>query len=101
MTISVAQSIKDSLTRTRNAVFSRVAGLFGASEVTAATWDELEELLRQSAGIERVRLTGSHAAYGFIINLVKRGLAVDGGLRDLFELTGKYIEALNQNTKEC
>jgi fused signal recognition particle receptor len=53
MAISVAQSIKDSLTRTRNAVFSRVAGLFGASEVTAATWDELEELLIQAdVGVE-------------------------------------------------
>jgi fused signal recognition particle receptor len=53
MATSVAQSIKDSLTRTRNAVFSRVAGLFGASEVTAATWDELEELLIQAdVGVE-------------------------------------------------
>jgi fused signal recognition particle receptor len=53
MAISVAQSIKDSLTRTRNAVFGRVAGLFGASEVTAATWDELEELLIQAdVGVE-------------------------------------------------
>lgn len=53
MAISVAQSIKNSLTRTRNVVFSRVAGLFGASEVTAATWDELEELLIQAdVGVE-------------------------------------------------
>jgi fused signal recognition particle receptor len=53
MAISVAQSIKDSLIRTRNAVFSRVAGLFGASEVTADTWDELEELLIQAdVGVE-------------------------------------------------
>jgi fused signal recognition particle receptor len=33
------------LTRTRNAVFSRVAGLLGTSEVTAETWEKLEELL--------------------------------------------------------
>jgi fused signal recognition particle receptor len=53
MAASVAQSIKDSLTRTRNAVFGRVAGLFGASEVAAATWDELEELLIQAdVGVE-------------------------------------------------
>jgi fused signal recognition particle receptor len=53
MAIAVAQSIKNSLTRTRNAVFSRVAGLFGASEVTADTWDELEELLIQAdVGVE-------------------------------------------------
>jgi fused signal recognition particle receptor len=53
MTVSVAQSIKDSLARTRNAVFSRVASLFGASEVTADTWDEMEELLIQAdVGVE-------------------------------------------------
>jgi fused signal recognition particle receptor len=45
MAIGFARSIRDSLTRTRNAVFSRVAGLLGASEVTAETWDRLEELL--------------------------------------------------------
>ena len=53
MAIRIAQSIKDSLTRTRNAVFSRIAGLLGASEVTGATWDELEELLIQAdVGVE-------------------------------------------------
>ena len=41
------------MTRTRNAVFSRIAGLLGASQVTAATWDELEELLIQAdMGVE-------------------------------------------------
>jgi fused signal recognition particle receptor len=45
MATGFARSIRDSLTRTRNAVFSRVAGLLGASEVTAETWDRLEELL--------------------------------------------------------
>ena len=53
MDIGFAKSIKDSLTRTRNAVFSRVAGLFGASEVTSETWDELEEILIQAdVGVE-------------------------------------------------
>jgi fused signal recognition particle receptor len=45
MAIGFARSIRDSLTRTRNAVFSRVAGLLGTSEVTAETWEKLEELL--------------------------------------------------------
>jgi fused signal recognition particle receptor len=36
------------LTRTRNAAFSRIAGLLGASQVTGDTWDELEELLIQA-----------------------------------------------------
>jgi fused signal recognition particle receptor len=45
MTKGFARSIRDSLTRTRNAVFSRVAGLLGTSEVTAEAWEKLEELL--------------------------------------------------------
>jgi fused signal recognition particle receptor len=53
MVIEIAKSIKDSLTRTRNAVFSRIAGLLGTSEVTGTTWDELEELLIQAdVGVE-------------------------------------------------
>lgn len=48
-----ARSIRDSLSRTRNAVFSRVAGLLGTSEVTDETWDRLEELLiRADVGVE-------------------------------------------------
>ena len=53
MAAGIAQSIKDSLARTRNAVFSRIAGLLGASQVTEDTWDELEELLIQAdVGVE-------------------------------------------------
>ncbi|MDY7076670.1 MAG: signal recognition particle-docking protein FtsY [Chloroflexota bacterium] len=53
MAVGFARSIKESLTRTRNTVFSRVAGLLGASEVTDAAWDELEELLIQAdVGVE-------------------------------------------------
>jgi fused signal recognition particle receptor len=48
MAIGIAQSIKQSLTRTRNAVFSQIAGLLHTTEVTDATWDELEELLIQA-----------------------------------------------------
>jgi len=52
MAIGFAKSIRDSLKRTRNAVFSRVAGLLGASEVTDETWDKLEELLvRADVGV--------------------------------------------------
>jgi fused signal recognition particle receptor len=47
-----AKSLRDSLTRTRNTVFSRVAGLLGASEITEETWDKLEELLiRADVGV--------------------------------------------------
>jgi len=53
MAIGIAQSIKDSLTRTRNTVFSRIVGLLGVSQVTNATWDKLEELLIQAdVGVE-------------------------------------------------
>lgn len=41
------------MTRTRNAVFSRVAGLLGTSEVTDETWEILEELLvRADVGVD-------------------------------------------------
>ena len=40
--------LKDSLTRTRQSFFRRVAGLFGANEVTEELWEELEELLIQA-----------------------------------------------------
>ncbi len=43
-----SNKIKDSLTRTRQSFFGRVAGLFGANEVTEELWEELEELLIQA-----------------------------------------------------
>lgn len=43
----------ESLTRTRNVVFSRLASVFGANEVTSETWEELEEVLIQAdVGVE-------------------------------------------------
>jgi fused signal recognition particle receptor len=42
------KSLKDSLNRTRQAVFGRIVTLFGQSEVTPATWDELEAILIQA-----------------------------------------------------
>jgi fused signal recognition particle receptor len=53
MAAEIPRTIRDSLTRTRNAVFGRIAGLLGASQVTGDTWDELEELLiRADVGVE-------------------------------------------------
>jgi fused signal recognition particle receptor len=43
-----SRKIKDSLTRTRQSFFGRVAGLFGANDVTEELWEELEELLIQA-----------------------------------------------------
>jgi fused signal recognition particle receptor len=39
---------KDGLSRTSKAAFGRLAGLLGASEIKAETWDELEALLFQA-----------------------------------------------------
>jgi fused signal recognition particle receptor len=53
MAVGFTQSIKESLTRTRNTAFSRIAGLLGTSEVTSDTWDELEErLIQADVGVE-------------------------------------------------
>lgn len=47
------KGIFQGLARTRNAVFSRIAALLGASEVTPQVWEELEELLIQAdVGVE-------------------------------------------------
>jgi len=43
----------ESLTKTRNVVFSRLASILGASEITPGTWEELEALLIQAdVGVE-------------------------------------------------
>ncbi len=46
--LAAFKSLKDSLNRTRQAVFGRIVTLFGQSEVTSATWDELEAILIQA-----------------------------------------------------
>lgn len=39
---------RDSLAKTRNVTFGKVASFFGATEINDSTWDELEELLIQA-----------------------------------------------------
>lgn len=47
------EKLRDSLTRTRQSVFGRLAGLFTQSELTEETWGELEALLLQAdMGVE-------------------------------------------------
>jgi len=46
--LAAFKSLKDSLGRTRQAVFGRIVTLFGQSEVTPDTWDELEAILIQA-----------------------------------------------------
>lgn len=48
---------KDGLARTRKTTFGRIATLFGATEVTSETWEELEALLVQAdLGIETTEM---------------------------------------------
>jgi fused signal recognition particle receptor len=42
------KSLRDSLSKTRDAVFGRVATLLGQTDITAVTWDELEATLIQA-----------------------------------------------------
>jgi fused signal recognition particle receptor len=46
--LAAFKSLKDSLNRTRQAVFGRIVTLFGQSEVSPATWEELETILIQA-----------------------------------------------------
>jgi len=59
---------KDSLEKTRKATFGRITTLFGASEINAGTWDELEALLIQAdIGVETTQ--------SIIVNLKDRVFA--------------------------
>ena len=45
--------LKESLSRTRNSVFSQITGLFGGNEIDDELWDDLEALLIQAdVGVE-------------------------------------------------
>jgi fused signal recognition particle receptor len=96
MPVNFAQSIKHSLTRTRNAVFSRVASLLGTSEVTGETWDQLEELLIMADlgvettvyVVERLRQRARDEA------IVKAG-ALQGALREELRALLKEPPPLN------
>jgi fused signal recognition particle receptor len=47
---------KQGLARTSKAAFGRLAGIFGATEITEATWDQLESLLIQAdLGLETTK----------------------------------------------
>jgi fused signal recognition particle receptor len=48
---------RESLDRTRKATFGRIVSVFGGSEVTQETWDDLEALLIQAdVGVETSQL---------------------------------------------
>ena len=47
------KELRDSLTKTRQSFFGRIAGLFREEKITQDTWDELEMLLIQGdVGVE-------------------------------------------------
>ncbi len=56
---------KLSLTKTKKQTFGRIASLFGGSEITEDTWDELEALLLQSD-------LGNKVTQGIIVSLRKK-----------------------------
>ncbi|HDQ34713.1 MAG TPA: signal recognition particle-docking protein FtsY, partial [Chloroflexi bacterium] len=41
------KGIFESLRKTRNTVFGQIAGILGAGDITAETWDDVEALLIQ------------------------------------------------------
>ncbi len=56
------KSIRDALTRTRQAAFGRMATLLGATEITPELWDDLEALLIQAdCGVETTLEVLDHA----------------------------------------
>jgi fused signal recognition particle receptor len=76
------KSIRDSLARTRDAVFGRVTSLLGQSEVTEQTWEELEVTLIQAdmgaplADELIARLKARAAAEGWVrADALRRALA--------------------------
>ncbi|MDW8326155.1 MAG: signal recognition particle-docking protein FtsY [Anaerolineales bacterium] len=78
------KSLRDSLSKTRDAVFGRVATLLGQTDITAATWDELEATLIQAdvgakLAAELVsRLKGRATAEGIIrAEALKRSLKAE------------------------
>ena len=53
MILKRPEKLRNSLTRTRQSVFGRLAGLFTQSELPEETWEELEALLLQAdVGVE-------------------------------------------------
>jgi fused signal recognition particle receptor len=83
MATRFARSIKESLARTRNAVFSRVAELLGGSEISPATWDELEALLIQAdLGVETTLYVVERLRKRVREQALLRTAALDGALRE-------------------
>jgi fused signal recognition particle receptor len=70
------------LSRTSKATFGRLAGIFGATEITEATWDDLEAMLIQAD----MGLDTTEAVISSLRSAVRsRGLIRSGELRDCLE----------------
>jgi fused signal recognition particle receptor len=82
---------KDGLARTRKTTFGRIASLFGATEVTPQTWDELEALLIQAdLGLETTEMV-----LGSLKDRVKKdGITQANELRDVLkEILRSHLDA--------
>jgi len=67
---TAAKSLRDSLAKTRQAVFGRIVNLLGQNEVTEAAWDELEADLDEARNAYRAldryrRILWQEGKYGF------------------------------------
>lgn len=84
------KSIRDALSRTRQATFGRMATLLGATEITAELWDDLEALLIQAdVGVETTQFVLDRARE----RVRKEGITKTDRLRTILkeELRGLLI----------
>lgn len=91
---------KDGLEKTRKAAFGRITTLFGGSEITSETWDDLESLLIQSD-------LGVKTTESVIANLKKQvstlGLTKSAELSELLEadLRSRLLEPQPMNLDQA
>lgn len=80
---------KNGLERTRKSTFGKIATLFGTSEITSETWDDLEAMLIQAdVGIETVD--------GIIRQM--RNLANEQGIITVLEIKQALVEELKADS---
>ncbi len=84
---------KDSLNRTRKAAFGRLSSIFGASEISHATWDVLEETLIQAdLGVETTMKVIDLLQHAVKAN----GITQESHLTEMLQQT--LLDLLDKNT---
>ncbi len=77
-----SQPISDSLQKTRQGFFGRIAGLFGGGDITEDTWDELEALLIQAdVGVATTELLMKRLRERVDREHIRRADAAQGALK--------------------